>query len=117
MSTKKNAYDDYMSRYAGKSLLEKHSLDEEGIWEVRGEDPNCDLGGYHHEPSLGFYTGKLKDVVMMGVELPRFWVWGAGGSFKLIKLLSVSDGKRKAELMQEKRDLEKRIQEIDKELK
>jgi hypothetical protein len=30
-----------------KRLLEKHSVEEKGIWQIYGEDPNCDLGGPH----------------------------------------------------------------------
>lgn len=72
----------YLGRNSGQELLKKHSLDEEGTWEVRGEDPNCDFGGYHHMPSLGFYKGKLEDVIKVAVNLPRFWQWGAGGDIK-----------------------------------
>ena len=37
--------------------------DTYGIWEARGEDPNCDLGGYHHTPLLGYFKGTLGDVM------------------------------------------------------
>jgi hypothetical protein len=65
--------------YSGVELLKKHSLSEYGIWRVRGEDPNCDWGGSHHQPDLGSYEGKLQDVIRVAVELPGFWQWGAGG--------------------------------------
>lgn len=69
----------FSKTYSGGELLSKYSLDEEGTWEVRGEDPNCDFGGYHHEPFLGYYKGKLRDVIELAVELPGFWSWGSGG--------------------------------------
>lgn len=68
----------FSKTYSGRKLLEEHSLDEEGTWEVRGEDPNCDLGGHHHEPFLGYYKGKLSDVIELAVDLPGFWQWGGG---------------------------------------
>lgn len=77
-------FKDYMGRYNGKQLLEKYpGLAKEGIWHVRGEDPNCDFGGYHHMPSLGYYEGKLESVIRHAVQLPGFWQWGAGGDFTL----------------------------------
>ena len=68
--------------YSGKQLLIKHQLSEHGIWEVRGEDPNCDFGGHHHEPKLGKVEGKLEDVIRWAVAQSGFWQWGAGGSIK-----------------------------------
>lgn len=76
------SYKKYFTTYAGKRLLEQHSLTEYGIWEVRGEDPNPDLGGPHHEPKLGKVEGKLEDVIRWAVAQPNFWQWGAGGSIK-----------------------------------
>jgi hypothetical protein len=70
--------------YAGRQLLQKHSLDEVGIWKIKGEDPNCDLGGHHYQPELGIVEGTLRDVIMYGVSLPSFWQWGAGGDFELV---------------------------------
>ena len=74
-----SSLDKYKRTYSYQSLLKKHSLDEVGIWEVRGEDPNCDLGGYHHQPKLGTFSGKLEDIVAYAVTLSGFWGWGSGG--------------------------------------
>jgi len=63
-------------------LLKKHSLNDEGTWHVFGEDPNCDLGGYHYRPDLGYITGTLKDVIHAAINIPAFWTWGGGGSIK-----------------------------------
>jgi len=79
-----NNYTKFLNTYSGKRLLEKHSLHERGVWEVRGEDPNCDLGGPHHEPYIGTYTGVLADVITIAVDSGSFWQWGAGGSIKRI---------------------------------
>jgi len=79
-------YNKFFATYGSKDLLKNHSLDEEGLWEVFGEDPNCDLGGYHREPSLGIYEGKLEDVIRTAVTLPGFWQWGSGGRIRSIKV-------------------------------
>lgn len=74
----------YKDTYAGRKLLEQHSLNEEGVWEVFGEDPNCDWGGPHHEPYLGTYKGTLGKVLNEVTKLPSFWTWGYGGTIKKI---------------------------------
>lgn len=82
--TRKN-YEQYTTvSYEGRTLLKNHSLSETGLWEVLGEDPNCDFSGSHHQPHLGVFEGTLDDVIRMAVELPRFWQWGAGGSIRKI---------------------------------
>ena len=73
--------------YSGKKLLQKHSLDEKGFWQVRGEDPNCDLGGYHHQPDLGIIEGTLKEALEYGVMHPNFYTWGGGGDFEKINII------------------------------
>lgn len=94
--------------YSGRELLKKHSLNEYGIWQVLGEDPNCDLGGSHHQPDLGIYEGTLLDVITMAVELPRFWQWGAGGN--IIKKNIEKVDKNTAAIRNEKRQ---RLKEIE----
>lgn len=71
--------------YAGRKLQEQHSLEEVGVWQVLGEDPNCDLGGSHHQPDLGTYEGRLSDVIDLVVMMPGFWQWGAGGDIRAVK--------------------------------
>lgn len=111
-------YDKYLSTYSGRSLLEKHSLDDVGMWQVRGEDPNCDMGGSHHMPEMGVYEGRLRDIIEMAVEMPRFWQWGAGGSFELIsvKKVTADTAKRQRQLRDELTKLEAREKEIKREL-
>lgn len=65
--------------YCGREILKKHGLEEFGTWHIRGEDPNCDFGGSHHQPDLGYFTGTLRECIKYAIELPDFWTWGGGG--------------------------------------
>lgn len=76
---KETNYYRFLNTYSGKELLKKHTLGEVGTWRIFGEDSNCDLGGSHHEPDLGYVKGTLKKVIEYAVELPNFWQWGGGG--------------------------------------
>jgi hypothetical protein len=60
-------------------MKNSYSLDEEGIWKIYGEDPNCDLGGSHHEPYLGKVEGTLKNAIKHAIKMPNFFTWGRGG--------------------------------------
>lgn len=90
----KNNYERYLDTYAGKHL--DHRLDKFGTWKVLGEDPNCDFGGPHHEPYLATIEGRLGDVIRRAVDMNRFWTWGAGGRFVLIKVETVTTLDKKA---------------------
>jgi hypothetical protein len=68
-----------------------YPLNEEGIWEVRGEDPNCDLGGHHHEPLIGHFKGKFKNVLEYAVSHKDWFVWGIGGSIKKINVIPIME--------------------------
>lgn len=74
-----SSYDKYLQTWYGRALLKKHSLDEEGVWAIRGEDPNCDMGGPHVMPELGLLSGRLEDVIREAVKMKGFWQWGSGG--------------------------------------
>jgi hypothetical protein len=65
--------------YNGQELLKKYRLDDEGPWNIYGEDPNCDMGGSHHKPFLETVEGPLSEVIDYAVNLKGFWQWGAGG--------------------------------------
>ena len=67
----------------------KDRLNEYGVWKVTGEDPNCDFGGAHYEPILGYYEGELCKVIEIGVKLEGFWSWGAGGDFVKIDVKKI----------------------------
>jgi len=111
-------YERYLNTNSGRRLLEEHSLSEIGTWIIKGEDKNCDFGGSHHQPVLGYRTGKLEDVVAEGVEMSDFWEWGAGGSFELIEIEHVDNKKVKriVELKQQRAELEKQLKDINKQL-
>lgn len=84
------SYERYITTtYFGKKLLERHSLFEEGMWQVYGEDPNCDFGGHHYNPYLGTYTGTLEDVIRKAVNLAGFWQWGGGGRIVKVGVVAV----------------------------
>jgi hypothetical protein len=113
----------YLDSYSGRELLKKYTLDQEGIWEIRGEDPNCDLAGSHHQPKLGIVQGKLQDIIMFGCTLSGFWQWGGGGDFifigdeKTIPKVDENSNNVRKQLEQEEADLETRLLEIRKQLK
>ena len=77
---------DFLSRCGGKDLLKKHSLEEEGFWQIYGEDPDCDFSGPHIQPNLGVIQGKLDDVINKAVIMKGFWNWGYGGDIKKISV-------------------------------
>jgi hypothetical protein len=77
------------STYAGKELIGKHSLSEQGFWKIRGEDPNCDLAGPHYQPDLGTYEGTLKAVLLIAVDMGSFYGWGGGGNIEKINIKKV----------------------------
>ena len=104
--------------WAGKELLKKHSLNEEGTWQIYGEDPNCDMGGSHCPPNLGIHAGKLEDVLRNAVGLPAFWSWGGGGSITKLKVVAV-DAKtaaKQAEIRARIRSLEDELALLKREL-
>lgn len=79
----------FLSSHSGKKLINEHSMEEEGVWKVLGEAPNCDFGGTHHQPSLCICRGKLKDVIREAVNLKGFFSWGSGGDIKKITIKDV----------------------------
>ena len=82
---------DYLDRtYSGTQLLKHHSLDEKGFWKIKGEDPNCDLGGYHHQPDLGTFEGTLQEALEYGVMHPSFYTWGGGGNFEKVIIIKAN---------------------------
>jgi hypothetical protein len=74
-----NPRERFARSYNAQVTLKKYRLDDEGTWNIYGEDPNCDMGGSHHEPFLETVEGPLSDVIDYAVNLKGFWQWGAGG--------------------------------------
>lgn len=94
------------------ALRQQHDADEWGVWEILGEDPNCDLGGHHSNPRLAIVQGRYGEVLERAVELPRFWTWGYGGTLRRLETLQVEDLDRMAALEEERKALEERIREV-----
>lgn len=103
--------------YIRERLLRDRDPNESGSWHVYGEDPNCDLGGPHHEPYLGVFKGRFADVVDKALALPSFFTWGSGGRIDKAHITEVTYAEPKAPtkkaLRAERSRLQKRIKEID----
>jgi hypothetical protein len=118
---KESPYDIWLNSYPAKELLQTHSLSDTGIWRAYGEDPNCDLGGHHHQPLLGTFEGRLEDVARYVVGLPGWFQWGSGGRIesydpRITKITSESLREREEKLSRRemlRRELEKRDDELD----
>lgn len=118
---------DLMTSYSHNT----YTPSEYGVWEVFGEDPNCDFGGPHSNPKLGLLKGHFQDCLFYAaINLPRFYTWGYGGY--LVKrteenMVEVPDNyyknynsdleKEKRELIKKKEELEKEIEKINNKLK
>jgi hypothetical protein len=77
--------DQFLKNYTGKRLLEKYSLEATRVWDIYGEDSNCDLGGSHSQPHLATVEGTLIKAVEYAVCLKNFYQWGAGGDIREAK--------------------------------
>lgn len=71
-------------------LLNQHPIESTGVWVVRGEDENPDLGGSHYMPILGYFEGRYMDVVDLAINLRGFFSWGAGGSISPVEIKPVT---------------------------
>ncbi len=80
---------DYLDSYYGRQLVEAHTLDEYGLWEVKGEDPNCDFGGVHIQPKLGIVQGTLKQALVYALNHPNFYTWGSGGKIEKVNIITM----------------------------
>jgi len=113
-------YKKFLETYSGVELLKKHKLDETGIWRIRGEDPNCDMGGHHYMPELGIFSGTLQDVIMYGANLPNFWQWGAGGNFELmgreIPTIDKNSLEARDAMEEELKEMEEKVRELKRQL-
>lgn len=69
----------YLNLYVGQCILAKHKLTDYGIWNIYGEDPNCDFGGHHHTPFLQTVEGTLETCLKYAINLKGFYTWGGGG--------------------------------------
>jgi hypothetical protein len=102
-------------------VKEQYSNNEYGQWIIKGEDPNCDFGGYHHNPILGYAEGKYGDVLEYAKTLKGWNTWGGGGyleRFITPKFKNIDSyfNTKRITLEKEKESLLKRIKEIDDEI-
>ena len=116
---KQSKYDQFLASFEGKELLKKHSLDEVGIWKVRGADSNCDLGGSHYMPEIGQFEGKLRDIIVYAVDLSGFWSWGPGDITRVNKPIKINEqsNQKRIELQTRKGELEAMLKVINNQLK
>jgi len=83
------AFQRFCNSRSGEFLLKDNDLKDHGTWEIRGEDPNCDFGGHHHEPYLDTVSCTLEKAIRHAVKLDRFFTWGAGGSISKVKVKTI----------------------------
>jgi hypothetical protein len=74
-----------------QELRNKYPADKTATWEIRGEDPNCDLGGHHGNPRLGVMIGRYEDVLEKALSMPGFWTWGWGGKVEPLEIITLED--------------------------
>jgi len=99
---------------------------------IYGEDPNCDFGGTHREPLLGYAEGEHEDVLAYAKTLGGWMTWGSGGrieeysekTFKfvdkntveVIKQNNKEEQERRNKLEKEKKELEDKLRRINSQL-
>jgi hypothetical protein len=101
-------------------MSETYKSEEYGYWVAKGEDPNCDFGGPHSSPVLGYFEGKYKHVLSYAKTLPGWFTWGYGGrveksNIEFVKIDEFSIEER-ARLENKKAVLLEELKNIDKEL-
>jgi hypothetical protein len=109
------------NKHVRERLLKDHSPSEFGTWRILGEDPNCDLGGAHHEPELETVTGTYANVVEYAMTLGSFFQWGAGGRIKKVSthhknIDKVFNNPRIKQLEKERAEMQARLKVIEQEL-
>lgn len=60
------------------------------IWDIFGEDPNCDWAGPHHEPRLATVEGTYEEAVAYAQTLPGWKNWGQGGKVVAAKIIPIT---------------------------
>ena len=100
-------------------LAALYGRDEEGLWAIHGEDPNCDMGGSHIEPHIETVEGQYGDVLDYALSLDGFFNWGHGGSIRKIEVRKHIDANtvgERAKLLKKRAALQAEIDAIDNEL-
>lgn len=105
--------------FVRRRLLKEHSPTAVGKWKILGEDPNCDLGGSHHEPHIATVVGTYANVVEFALRQSNFFSWGSGGRIvpvaeqKIINVDNMETIVNIRRLEDERKKLQTRISEID----
>jgi hypothetical protein len=89
-------------------------------WIIKGEDPNCDFGGYHYKPVLDYVECDDENVVKLYAKSLKGWeTWGHGGSIEEItfKKVDIKYLDKKEELFRRKKEIQAELNVIEKELK
>lgn len=100
-------------------LMKLFPSSEKGMWRIKGEDPNPDMGGSHHQPDLGTVSGTYSKVVEYALEQPSFIQWGYGGDIEKVSSVvnvDVLDHAKCRALRREHTQLTARLKEIESEL-
>jgi len=77
-------------RHARERLSKEYPGDQYDTWHITGEDPNCDLGGPHHNPHLGYIKGRYSKVLEKALTLGGFFQWGDGGYIKPVEAENIN---------------------------
>ena len=107
--------DDIRTRLLSELLV----TNQEGVWQILGEDPNCDFGGSHHEPALATVQGSYATAVEFALDLPGFITWGGGGKIKKVEIIPVNRAtlQQRMLLSSRRQTLKAELAEVDAELK
>lgn len=94
---------------------EDFPLNAFGIWDIYGEDPNCDMMGHHHQPFLERVKGTYADAIEYAYSLPDFVQWGSGGEINKFRPMEIRDitGFSDGKVFEEIEDLKKAMAEAE----
>jgi hypothetical protein len=70
--------------FPGTATFLKYTMDTHGVWQIRGEDPNCDSAGMHGKPHICYIEGTYEDAIKRAARAKDFFTFGSGGSIELI---------------------------------
>lgn len=70
-----------------KMISDLGGLQSYGTWKISGADPNCDLGGYHHQPHLDTVESTLLQAIQHAFTFNEWYSWGgAAGSISKVNV-------------------------------
>lgn len=84
--TTQELVDKFLAGHSGSQLIAKHKLESSGVWLVRGEG---DENGYN-ATTIGYFSGKLDDVLRMAVHHKHWSSWGRGGEIVPINVQDIA---------------------------